>query len=215
MRGRPRVRGRPRPPGRPPRRRTAPTAPATGPGPFSGAGAGAGTATVLPMVARFSRWNCPPRSPRPSSAGAGGDAAVRRHRGRGRGRAGRRGRVAGRHRHRHPGRDRARVADQWHDDTGRLVRQADADEALARAEAFVARGDGPGGRARPLASTVETMACSDELLAGSRRWPRRTTCPATSTATSAPRTSTSTRRRSAAGPPSGWAGPACSPSAAR
>jgi 5-methylthioadenosine/S-adenosylhomocysteine deaminase len=57
------------------------------------------------------------------------------------------------------------LADLWHDDTGRLVRQADAAAVLARAEAFVKR-DEATGRLRPLASAVETMACSDELLAG-------------------------------------------------
>ena len=144
-----------------------PYAPATGPGPFSGAGAGAGTATVLPMVARFCAMDLPAEVTAPivravlaamlrsgvtGVVDAGGpgvegvwqaaaDIGIRAALG-------------------------PSVADQWHDDTGRLVRQADADEALARAEAFVARGDGPGGRVRPLASAVETMACSDELLAG-------------------------------------------------
>lgn len=59
------------------------------------------------------------------------------------------------------------LADQWHDPSGRLVRQADADELLANASAFIARHDGAGeGRIRALVSAVQTMACSDELLAG-------------------------------------------------
>ena len=59
------------------------------------------------------------------------------------------------------------LTDQWHDPSGRLVRQADADELLTNASAFIARHDGAGqGRIRALVSAVQTMACSDELLAG-------------------------------------------------
>ena len=60
-----------------------------------------------------------------------------------------------------------RLTDQWHDPSGRLVRQADASELLAKASEWIARHDGAGhGRIRAVVSAVETMACSDELLAG-------------------------------------------------
>lgn len=59
------------------------------------------------------------------------------------------------------------LTDLWHDPSGRLVRQADADQLLANASELITRHDGAGqGRIRALVSAVETMACSDELLAG-------------------------------------------------
>ena len=59
------------------------------------------------------------------------------------------------------------LTDQWHDPSGRLVRHADADKLLANASALIARHDGTGeGRIRALVSAVQTMACSNELLAG-------------------------------------------------
>ena len=59
------------------------------------------------------------------------------------------------------------LTDQWHDPSGRLVRHAEADKLLANASALIARHDGAGeGRIRALVSAVQTMACSDELLAG-------------------------------------------------
>jgi 5-methylthioadenosine/S-adenosylhomocysteine deaminase len=59
------------------------------------------------------------------------------------------------------------LADMWHDEHGRLVRQADAGRLLDEASAAVDRHDQAGhGRVRAVVSGVETMACSDELLAG-------------------------------------------------
>jgi 5-methylthioadenosine/S-adenosylhomocysteine deaminase len=59
------------------------------------------------------------------------------------------------------------LADLWHDERGVLVRQADPDVLLAEAEEAIGRLDGSGGgRVRAVVSAVETMACSDELLAG-------------------------------------------------
>ncbi len=59
------------------------------------------------------------------------------------------------------------LTDLWHDPSGRLIRQADADQLLANASELITRHDGAGqGRIRALVSAVETMACSDELLAG-------------------------------------------------
>ena len=59
------------------------------------------------------------------------------------------------------------LTDQWHDPSGRLVRHADADSLLANASDLITRHDGAGqGRIRALVSAVQTMACSDELLAG-------------------------------------------------
>lgn len=59
------------------------------------------------------------------------------------------------------------LVDQWHDGSGTLTRQADADQLLAGADQFADRYDGAGdGRIRAMVSAVETMACSDELLAG-------------------------------------------------
>jgi 5-methylthioadenosine/S-adenosylhomocysteine deaminase len=67
------------------------------------------------------------------------------------------------------------LADMWHDGSGMLMRQADTDNVLARAEDFVNRhtdgdhGDGrrgDTGRVRALVSAVDPLACSDELLAG-------------------------------------------------
>ncbi len=55
----------------------------------------------------------------------------------------------------------------WHDEHGRLVRQADADRLLDRTRAAIDRYDEAGhGRVRAVVSGVETMGCSDELLAG-------------------------------------------------
>jgi 5-methylthioadenosine/S-adenosylhomocysteine deaminase len=56
------------------------------------------------------------------------------------------------------------LADQWYDETGELVRQADADTLLADAESVIQRIEKIGVRA--LVSAVATLACSDELLAG-------------------------------------------------
>ena len=59
------------------------------------------------------------------------------------------------------------LADLWHDEHGELVRQADPEVLLAEARDAVGRHDGAGGgRIRAVVSAVETMACSDELLAG-------------------------------------------------
>jgi len=59
------------------------------------------------------------------------------------------------------------LADLWHDERGRLVRQADADRLLAEAEALVSRHDRVAhGRLRVVVSAVEAMGCSDELLSG-------------------------------------------------
>ncbi|MBC8092099.1 MAG: amidohydrolase family protein [Pseudonocardia sp.] len=59
------------------------------------------------------------------------------------------------------------LADMWHDEHGRLTRQADAGRLLDQARAAVDRHDQAGhGRVRAVVSGVETMACSDELLAG-------------------------------------------------
>lgn len=59
------------------------------------------------------------------------------------------------------------LADLWHDEHGHLVRQADAGRLLDEARAAVDRHDQAGhGRVRAVVSGVETMACSDELLAG-------------------------------------------------
>ncbi len=59
------------------------------------------------------------------------------------------------------------LADLWHDEHGVLVRQADPDVLLAEARDAIGRHDGAGGgRIRAVVSAVETMACSDELLAG-------------------------------------------------
>jgi 5-methylthioadenosine/S-adenosylhomocysteine deaminase len=141
-----------------------PYVPATAPGPFSGAG---DTAAILPMVARWCTMPVPAEITAPV-ARAGLAAMLR---------SGFTGVVdAG-----GPGVEgvweaaadvgiRAAVgpsvADQWHDDAGDLVRQADAGEVLQAAEEFVDPRDRPGGRQRPLVSAVEVMACSDELLAG-------------------------------------------------
>jgi cytosine/adenosine deaminase-related metal-dependent hydrolase len=62
------------------------------------------------------------------------------------------------------------LADLWHDESGVLRRQADADRLLGRAEAYAGGHDDlDGGRVRALVSAVETGACSDELLAGIAR----------------------------------------------
>ncbi len=59
------------------------------------------------------------------------------------------------------------IADLWHGPDGEMRRQADPDELLKDAEAFVDRHDRAGdGRVRALVSGVETTACSDELLTG-------------------------------------------------
>jgi 5-methylthioadenosine/S-adenosylhomocysteine deaminase len=59
------------------------------------------------------------------------------------------------------------LADCWHDDQGRLDRRADPAALVARAEELIAEIDGAGdGRVRGLISGVETIACSDDLLAG-------------------------------------------------
>ena len=86
------------------------------------------------------------------------------------------------------------LADLWHDSSGRLVRQADADELLTNASAFIARHDGAGqGRIRALVSAVQTMACSDELLSAiaatsASAAPRRTSTPFTAPKPSACKT---------------------------
>ncbi len=55
----------------------------------------------------------------------------------------------------------------WHDEEGRLVRQADADRLLDQARAAIDSYDRAGhGRVRAVVSGIETMGCSDELLAG-------------------------------------------------
>ena len=59
------------------------------------------------------------------------------------------------------------IADVWHGPDGEMHRQADPDELLKDAQAFVDRYDRAGdGRVRALVSGVETTACSDELLTG-------------------------------------------------
>ena len=59
------------------------------------------------------------------------------------------------------------IADVWHGPDGEPHRQADPDQLLKAAQAFVDRHDRAGdGRVRALVSGVETTACSDELLAG-------------------------------------------------
>ena len=59
------------------------------------------------------------------------------------------------------------LADLWHDEHGQLVRQADTERLLDEARAAVDRHDQAGhGRVRAVVSGVETMACSDQLLAG-------------------------------------------------
>lgn len=59
------------------------------------------------------------------------------------------------------------LADMWHDEHGVLTHQADPDRLLTDAHAAIERHDGAGnGRIRAVVSAVETMACSDELLAG-------------------------------------------------
>lgn len=59
------------------------------------------------------------------------------------------------------------LADMWHDERGKLVRQADADLLLDKARAAIDSYDLVGhGRVRAVVSGVETMGCSDELLAG-------------------------------------------------
>lgn len=59
------------------------------------------------------------------------------------------------------------LADHWHDEHGRLVRQADTDRVLASAASTAAAVDGRGdGRVRAAVSAVEPTACSDELLCG-------------------------------------------------
>ena len=138
---------------------------ATGPGPFSGAGDMAG---VLPMVARWCAMHVPAEVMAPVvraglaamlrsgftgvvDAGGPGVEGVALAAGA----AGIRAAVG------------PSLADQWHDDRGTLVRQADAGEILAGAEDFADRHDGAGGgRVRALVSAVEVMAGSDELLAG-------------------------------------------------
>lgn len=139
--------------------------PATGPGPFSGAGR---PEVVLPMVARMCAMAVPAELV----------AAVVRPVLASMLRAGITGVVdAG-----SPGVDglvsaaqelgiRAAIgpslADMWHDEEGVLVRQADPDTLLAEASAAIDRHDGAGeGRVRAVVSAVETMACSDGLLAG-------------------------------------------------
>jgi 5-methylthioadenosine/S-adenosylhomocysteine deaminase len=59
------------------------------------------------------------------------------------------------------------LADLWHNEHGTLVKQADPAQLLAAANDMIGRHDGSaGGRVRVVVSAVETMACSDELLAG-------------------------------------------------
>lgn len=59
------------------------------------------------------------------------------------------------------------LADQWHDDDGRITRQVDTDGLLADAETAIRAHDGRGeGRIRSVVSAVEPVGCSDELLRG-------------------------------------------------
>ena len=59
------------------------------------------------------------------------------------------------------------LADLWHDEHGELVRQADADRLLDSAQGAIDRHDRAGqGRIRAVVSGIESMGCSDELLAG-------------------------------------------------
>ncbi len=59
------------------------------------------------------------------------------------------------------------LVDMWHDEHGQLVRQADPDRLLDQARAAIDRHDhAADGRVRAVVSGVETMGCSDELLAG-------------------------------------------------
>jgi cytosine/adenosine deaminase-related metal-dependent hydrolase len=59
------------------------------------------------------------------------------------------------------------LADMWHDEHGVLDRRADPDVLLAGARDWISAHDNTaGGRVRSVVSGVETIACSDELLAG-------------------------------------------------
>jgi 5-methylthioadenosine/S-adenosylhomocysteine deaminase len=138
---------------------------ATGPGPFSGAGDMAG---VLPMVAQWCAMHVPAEVMAPVVRA--GLAAMLRSGFTGVVDAGGPG-VEGVAQAAAAVGIRAAVgpslADQWHDDGGTLVRQADAGELLAGAEDFACRHDGgAGGRVRALVSAVEVTGGSDELLAG-------------------------------------------------
>ena len=58
------------------------------------------------------------------------------------------------------------LADSWHDEEGRITRRVDHRELLDVARTWLAENVRPGGIVGGLVSAVETIACSDELLAG-------------------------------------------------
>lgn len=142
-----------------------PYTPSVGPGDFSGGG---DAAAILPMVARFCSMPVDPdlayAAIRPALAamlragftgvvdagGPGADGVARAA-----AELGIRAAVG------------PSLADQWPDGSGMpLRRQADADKLLAGAAEFIDRHDHPDGTLRALVSSVDGMACSDELLAG-------------------------------------------------